>query len=140
MTVKILIVEDDYLSRFLMQEVCGSLGYDCEVAVNGQQCLDRLKSGAADFDLILMDIHMPRISGLEATVTIRSDPTNPASALPIIAVTADVHWHNRDRCLAAGFDALLRKPVDLTELSATVETYAGRGRPPAEAKVLAAAS
>ena len=124
MVTRILIVEDDHLSRRLMQELCRSLGHDCEVVTNGEQCLERLNAAAADFDLILMDLHMPRVSGLGVIEAIRSNTASPASSLPVIAVTADVNWHDRDRYLAAGFDFLLPKPIELAKLRAAVETFA----------------
>ncbi len=123
MTVRILIVEDDYFSRFLMQELCGSLGVTCEVAADGQQCLDLLHSGPADFDLVLMDVHMPKVSGLEATAKIRQDPDSGLRDIPIVAVTADRHWHERDHYEAAGFDSVLPKPVELAELRAVLLRY-----------------
>ncbi len=118
MTARILIVEDDYFSRFLMQELCGPLGVSAEVAADGQECLDLLHSGGDPFDLILMDIHMPKVSGLEATVAIREDTDPALRKVPIIAVTADRHWHQRDNYEAAGFDSVLPKPVEISELRA----------------------
>ena len=124
---KVLIVEDDYLSRFLMQELCGTLGFACEIVANGQQCLDRLRSGAADFAVILMDLHMPRISGLDATASIRNDLESPARDIPIVAVTADRHWYEPEHYEAAGLSAVLPKPVELSELSAILQKYASPG-------------
>lgn len=124
MSTKVLVVEDDYLCRFMMQELVQSVGVACEVAADGQQCLDRLKTGPADFDVILMDVHMPRVSGLEATEAIRNDQEHPANNVPIVAVTADRHWLERDHYEAAGFNAVLPKPVELTDLTELVQKFA----------------
>lgn len=123
MRAKVLLVEDDYLSRFLMQELCRGLGVDCEIVCNGDQCLERLERGPVPFDLILMDIHMPRLSGLDATRAIRCNPANPARDLPIVAVTADLHWHKPENYETAGFDAVLRKPVEISELKAILRHF-----------------
>ncbi len=124
MNAKILVVENDNLTRFMMAEMCRALSLDFEVVSDGQECLDRLDSGPADFDLILMDIHMPRLSGLEASEAIRRNWSDPPKSMPIIAVTADTHWHRRDRCEASGFTSVLPKPVRLESLSAVVQRYA----------------
>ena len=124
MKAKVLLVEDDYLSRVLMQEFCRGLGADCEIVSHGHQCLELLASGTVSFDLILMDIHMPRLSGLDTTRAIRCNPANPARDLPIVAVTADLHWHKPENYEAAGFDSVLRKPVEVSELEALLSRYA----------------
>ena len=125
MKARVLVVEDDDLTRFLMGEMCRMLGLDCEIAADGQQCLDLLESGALDFDLILMDIHMPRVSGLEATRAIRSNPRALTRTTPIVAVTADPHWHEQDHYEPQGFDSVLPKPVELAALTSIVRQYVG---------------
>ncbi len=126
MAAKVLVVEDDELTRFLMGEMCQALGLDCEIVADGQNCLDRLESGPIDFDLVLMDLHMPRVSGLEATKAIRNSADHFMKALPIVAVTADTHWHERDQYKPHGFDSVLPKPVEMDALTAIVSLYTGQ--------------
>ncbi|NIA71934.1 response regulator [Pelagibius litoralis] len=125
MKAKVLVVEDDDLTRFLMGEMCRMLGLDCEIAADGQHCLDMLESGAVDFDLILMDIQMPRVSGLEATKAIRSNPKALIRTTPIVAVTAESHWHEPKHYEPLGFDSALPKPVELAGLTSIVRQYVG---------------
>ncbi len=124
MSRKILVVEDDDLTRFMMGEMCEALGLDYEIVADGQECLDRLNLGPGDFRLILMDIHMPRLSGLEASEAIRNAPDHPPKHTPIVAVTADTNWHHRDRYEAGGFNSVLPKPVRFESLSEMVQKFA----------------
>lgn len=120
----ILVVEDDELSQFVIVEMCRELGYDCRTADNGQQALDTLAEHANSIDLVLMDIHMPVVSGLTATSALRELPDDPPQGTPVIAVTADVTWHDIDRCKQHGFNAVLQKPVSIDLLSETLHRYA----------------
>ncbi|WP_422365214.1 response regulator [Pelagibius sp.] len=126
MAAKVLVVEDDELTRFLMGEMCRALGLDCEIVADGQNCLDRLQAGPVDFDLVLMDLHMPRVSGLEATKAIRNSADYFVKALPVVAVTADTHWHERSQYEPHGFDSVLPKPVEMDALTAIVALYTGQ--------------
>lgn len=123
MNTKVLLVEDDAITRFMMTEMCSELGYACETVACGQECIDRLEVDPSGIDLILMDIHMPRVSGLDANTHIRNAETDPPKNLPVVAVTADEHWHNVHRCRAAGFNDVLPKPVTLERLRQTFEQY-----------------
>lgn len=118
---RILVVEDDAITRFMMTEMCDALGYSCETVPGGQECIDLLDREPSKFDIVMMDIHMPRISGLDASSHIRNAETDPPKNLPIVAVTADEHWHNVHRCRAAGFNDVLPKPVTLGALRKTVQ-------------------
>ena len=119
----ILVVEDDKLSQFVIVEMCRELGYRCTMAEDGEACLEVLTSAPHDFNIILMDIHMPKVSGLEASSAIRASETDPPKNLPIVAVTADAHWHNPHRCRAHGFDAVIPKPVTLAALSNVLRAF-----------------
>ena len=122
MTPTILIVEDDTITRFMMTEMCDKLGFRCETVPGGQECIDLVDEDPHRFAMILMDIHMPRVSGLAASQHIRSTRTDPPKNLPIVAVTADEHWHNPHRCKAAGFNGVIAKPVTLGKLSDTLNS------------------
>lgn len=116
MKPRILVVEDDTITRFMMSEMCDALGYECDVVPGGQECIDLVEREPTRFGIIMMDIHMPRVSGLEANAHIRNAETDPPKNLPIVAVTADEHWHSIHRCRAAGFNDVLSKPVTLDGL------------------------
>ena len=112
-SLKILLVEDTRMLQQLMLAVLGSLTHAVAVAGNGVEALGQLKSG--DFDLVLMDIRMPIMDGIETTKVIRSwDCIN--STIPIIALTADIDSRNIKQYLASGMDAVCAKPLDLPVL------------------------
>lgn len=111
MKPRILVVEDDTITRFMMSEMCHELGYECETVPGGQECIETLDERPTRYALIMMDIHMPSVSGLDAKTHIRNAERDPPKTLPIIAVTADEHWHNVHRCRAVGFNDVLPKPV-----------------------------
>ncbi|MBF0613781.1 MAG: response regulator [Magnetococcales bacterium] len=105
---KVLLVEDHAINRLVAEEILRSVGVIVEIAENGQQGVE--KALAATYDLILMDIQMPVMDGYEATRQIRSAGTYPD--VPIIAMTAHAMSGERERCLAAGMNDHLSKPVD----------------------------
>jgi CheY-like chemotaxis protein len=108
----LLVADDNRLSRELVRDIFESA--DCRVieAGNGQEALDRLE--AASPDLVLLDLEMPVKDGFAALVEIRKNPR--FSAIPVVAVTAKAMLLDRDRILAAGFDACLTKPIDVAKL------------------------
>ena len=108
----VLLVEDNDYNQLVASELLKSIGMFVTVAENGRQALDTLY--AHPFDAVLMDIQMPVMDGYEATRTIRSDPA--FSALPIIAMTAHAMASDRDKCLAAGMNDYVSKPVDPGDL------------------------
>jgi len=84
---KVLLVEDDHSTQFMMAEMLDAVGVEFEVANDGQECIDKLGSDAARFDAVFLDIHMPRKSGLDALLEIRSDTKDPPKNIHIIALT-----------------------------------------------------
>jgi CheY-like chemotaxis protein len=113
----LLIADDNRLSRELVRDVLTSP--DCRVveAANGQEVIDRLD--AANPDLVLLDLEMPVKDGFAALAEIRNHPR--FSDLPVIAVTAKAMLLDRDRILAAGFDAYVTKPIDIAKLRQRVD-------------------
>ena len=92
------------------------LGLQAEVAEDGEQALERLRRGG--LDLVLMDCQLPLLDGWEATRRWRAEETGPR--LPIVALTANAVLGDRERCLAAGMDDYLSKPVELEQLARVV--------------------
>ncbi|MCP5530730.1 MAG: response regulator [Opitutaceae bacterium] len=120
--LKVLVAEDNPLNRKLVEAMLLKMGHRVEFAVNGREAVE----GAAQdkHDVILMDLHMPEMDGLEATMAIRRRETEQhLRRLPIIAVTADVLQGDRDKCIAAGMDGYVTKPLELSRLrQAILET------------------
>lgn len=121
-TAPILLVEDYGANILVATTLLRSLGYPCKVAHNGREALEMLKSEA--FSLVLMDIQMPGLDGVETARAIRRNEAGPLNAaVPIIAVTALNHTSERIRCETAGMNGFVAKPFTLTELSAVLETF-----------------
>jgi len=97
-------------------------GHSVTVAATGREALATLEK--ADFDLVLMDVQMPDMDGLEATAKIRAREAGLPRRIPIIALTAHTMKGDRERCLAAGMDGYVAKPVIAAELIAAVESRA----------------
>ena len=106
----ILIAEDDQVSRLVLGGMLQRADYETDFAENGQKVVEMWKSGK--YDLILMDVQMPRMNGLEATVAIREKERTRGGHIPIIAMTAHALKEDQERCLDAGMDAYVSKPVD----------------------------
>ncbi|MBL8523887.1 MAG: response regulator [Betaproteobacteria bacterium] len=116
----ILIVEDDEKSRRLMRDVLEHQGYDVMETNQGEIGLELMRK--LQPSLVLMDIHLPGISGLEAIREIRGDST--LAATPVVAVTASVMGNARDKIRDAGFDGFEPKPLNLKEFLGTVRRLA----------------
>ncbi len=110
--VRILLAEDSPVNQLLFTELLQALGHQVVTVAEGASALQAVRDDG-EFDLILMDVQMPIMDGLTATRAIRS---LPGEQLPIIGLTANAMQEDVDRCLAAGMDAHLAKPVDLPQL------------------------
>ncbi len=119
----ILLAEDDALTRFMMSEMLSELDCDFEICNGGDEAVSKIQAEPEKFSLVLMDIHMPLVTGIEATRNIRSIESNPPKEIPIVAVTADRSWHDAKRCADVGFDNVLPKPVSLQGLEAFINRY-----------------
>jgi CheY-like chemotaxis protein len=114
---RILVVEDNKTNQRLIGLVLEKLGHQYELASDGVEGLELFQ--ASEFDLILMDLHMPRMDGFEATAEIRKSGL-PAAGIPIIALTADVRPGIEDKISKAGMDAYLAKPFEVPVLATTI--------------------
>lgn len=114
--LKVLLVEDGMTNQILAQALLKGWGHSTEVAENGQEAIDLWANGT--FDLILMDVQMPVMDGLTATRLIRQRELNAGRKehIPIVAMTARAIKGDREKCIAAGMDAYVSKPVRRQEL------------------------
>lgn len=111
----ILVVEDNLVNQQVLRGILKKKNITSEIAANGVEALLQLETSEQPFDAILMDLEMPEMDGLEATRQIRSGVVNsktPVVHIPIIAVTAQAMRGDRERCLNAGMDGYLSKPVN----------------------------
>jgi len=117
----ILLVEDNELNQKFAIAVLKRLGHNYELAENGKVGLEKFLAGK--FDLILMDIQMPEMNGIEATLAIREHErkNNIKNPIPIIAVTAFAMEHDKRNCMEAGMNEFLTKPYKPHEMSAKIE-------------------
>jgi len=114
--LKILLVEDNLLNQRIVLFSLKKFNHEVTVANNGLEALE--KFGEAEFDVILMDIMMPVMDGLEATVRIREaeEMSKTARRTPIIALTANTMDNDRNKCLSYGMDEFMAKPFDIEKL------------------------
>lgn len=120
---RVLLVEDIAVNREIVSTLLSDTSVEIDSAENGKVALDMFTRGQDRYDAILMDIHMPEMDGYEAARAIRALGTSEAKAVPIIAMTANVFKEDIERCLAAGMDDHLGKPIDIDDLSATMRKY-----------------
>ena len=118
--LRVLLVEDMPANQMLVVHVLNRRGHSVEVAQNGLQAVEL--AAQQPFDVVLMDLQMPDMDGFEATAAIRALPR--AARIPIIALTAHALPADRDRCLSAGMDDYLAKPLDIRKLVEVVEANA----------------
>jgi PAS domain S-box-containing protein len=116
---RILLAEDNETNRMVARELLEMAGYDVEVAINGREAVQKVLAPGADFALILMDIQMPELDGLEATAQIRQHRAD----LPILAMTAHALESERQRCREAGMNDHIAKPFDPQTLLATLDRW-----------------
>jgi len=127
----ILLAEDNLVNQTVVLRLLERRGHSVTVVANGALALDRI--AAERFDLVLMDVQMPELDGVETTAAIRRRELGSGDHLPIIAMTAHAMGGDRERFLDAGMDAYISKPVTPAELYAAIESVAAAGefRPPA---------
>lgn len=114
----ILLVEDNIVNQKVISRLLSQRGYQFQIANNGAEAVEKVKSGPQQFDAILMDVQMPVMDGLTATIRIRemeaeakASDTDAEERIPIIGLTAGAMPEDREKCLAAGMDDYLSKPV-----------------------------
>ena len=123
-SLRILLAEDNAVNQELATAILRKQGHTVVVAVNGREALTALDRTSEHFDLILMDVQMPELGGLEATAIIREKEKKTGTHIPIVALTAHALQGDRERCLEAGMDAYLSKPIQPQKLRDLVEDVA----------------
>ena len=136
-SLNVLLAEDGLVNQKVAVNLLEQRGHRVTVANNGQEAVDALEKDS--FDAVLMDVQMPAMDGFEATRIIREKEKNSGAHIPIIAMTAHAMEGDRERCLEAGMDAYIAKPIRATDLYDTLETtvagvylFQGNGGEPAE--------
>jgi PAS domain S-box-containing protein len=125
--LKILLAEDGRANQQMAVGLLNRWGHRVDVAENGEETIDRWRTGS--FDVILMDVQMPVMDGLEATRQIRKIEQATNRRIPIVAMTAHAMKGDRERCVAAGMDAYVTKPVRKVELVRAIKSVLGNGHP-----------
>jgi two-component system, sensor histidine kinase and response regulator len=123
--LRVLVAEDHPVNRQLVTRVLQKRGHDVTGVEHGRAAVEAIRSARPAFDAVLMDLQMPEMGGLEATGAIRTIERTSGAHVPIIALTAHAMPGDRERCVAAGMDGYLSKPIDVIDLVGTVERLAG---------------
>ena len=141
--LRILLAEDNAVNQMLAARFIEKRGHTVTVVGNGLQALEALETGS--FDVVLMDVQMPEMDGFEATAEIRKREKLTGKHIPILAMTAHAMSGDRERCLAAGMDGYVSKPIRADELFREIDTYSRPSgavgsppMPPIESRISAA--
>ena len=122
---KLLLVEDNPISRKVEQKLLHEAGYNVDSVENGNEAIEYVKKGI--YNLVLMDIELKDMDGLEATKIIRDLP-DEMGKIPIIAVTAHSSMKDREKCLLAGMNDYISKPINITFLKMTIDQWLQQAR------------
>jgi len=120
---RLLVVEDIEINQEIILALLEDSGLIIDCADNGKEALDMVAADPGKYDMILMDLQMPQMDGLEATRCIRALPEIQKSKLPIVAMTANVFKDDVEKCLAAGMNDHLGKPLDIDKVIETLNRY-----------------
>lgn len=120
---RVLVVEDDKSNQIVFSTLLKNMGLDFDLAETGRQAVEAVRQRT--YAIILMDIRMPELDGLEATKTIRSLGTVNGKQIPIVAVTAQAMDGDKERCIWAGMSDYLSKPFTREELEKTIVRWIG---------------
>jgi len=123
--VRILLVEDNPVNQLVASSMLTYAGASIEAVDNGAAALERLRSDAGLFDLVLMDVQMPEMDGFEATARIRAEL---GLTLPVLAMTAGVLESEREQCIASGMNDFIAKPIDVEQMLRAIARNLPTGR------------
>lgn len=119
--MKILLADDDHMVRFMISEMLDDLDCEYDTCVDGAEAVGRVCDAPRTYSLVLMDIHMLTVSGIEAVAKIRKSKNHVVRHIPIIAITADRTWQNPHKAKTAGFDDVMEKPVSFQALKRQID-------------------
>jgi signal transduction histidine kinase/CheY-like chemotaxis protein len=122
---RLLLVEDNLVNQKVVLAMLRKKGYRIDIANDGREALQKLEAAEAPYDLVLMDVQMPVLDGLEATRVLRRDPR--WKQLPVVAMTAHAMTGDREKCMEAGMTGYISKPVQPAHLINTVEQHLAIG-------------
>jgi two-component system cell cycle response regulator DivK len=118
----VLYVEDNFENKLFVRRVIESMGHEVMEAETGPDSL--IVAAERKPDLILMDVNIPGMDGLETTIRLKQEPG--LADIPVIALTANAMKGDKERCLAAGCDGYMQKPIGVSDLRREVSRYAGK--------------
>jgi CheY-like chemotaxis protein len=118
--LRILLAEDNLINQKVAVRMLQRMGYQTQIANNGKEAVAAVRAG--DFDVVLMDVHMPEMDGIEATTLIRSERAHSRRPY-IVALTAAAMPEDEERCMAVGMDDFITKPIRVHELLNVLERY-----------------
>jgi CheY-like chemotaxis protein len=121
-SLAVLLAEDNLINQKLVKRLLEKRGHSVTVTGSGREALERVAAGS--FDVILMDVQMPDMDGLQASTRIREIEKSRGTYTPILALTAHTMKGDRERCLAAGMDQFINKPIDAESFVDVVEAAA----------------
>jgi two-component system sensor histidine kinase/response regulator len=124
--IRILVADDNAVNQLILKRMLEKLGHEVTLAANGKEAFDIVSREAVD--LVLMDVQMPVMDGLESTAAIRRLEQTTASHVPIIAVTAHAIQGDKERFLAAGMDSYISKPIERSELLDAIASATAHSR------------
>ncbi|NYZ17015.1 response regulator [Azospirillum sp. RWY-5-1] len=124
--LRVLVAEDNAVNQILIKAILAKAGHGVTLVQNGREAVEAVRGGG--FDVVLMDVHMPELDGVEATRLIRALPA-PVGTVPIVALTADAMTGDRERFLAAGMTDYLSKPINMARMLEVVERVVEPPRP-----------
>ncbi len=123
-SLRVLVAEDHVVNLKLIQTLLRKRGHRVTAVQNGKAAVAAIETaGRGGFDVVVMDLQMPEMGGLEATGAIRAKESGTGARVPIVALTAHAMQGDRERCLEAGMDDYLSKPIDVNQLITIVERF-----------------
>jgi CheY-like chemotaxis protein len=125
-SLSVLLAEDNVINQHLVKRLLEKRRHSVTVTDTGRAALERVATQS--FDVILMDVQMPDMDGLQASIRIREIEKSRGTYTPILALTAHTMKGDRERCLAAGMDQFINKPIDAEKFVEVVEAAAAAGR------------
>ncbi|MEP4197414.1 MAG: response regulator [Aliishimia sp.] len=120
MNGKVLVVDDDAEARIIVSDLLARLEVNHTLVSSAGECISRLVADPREFDMVLMDIHMPNLSGADACVWIKDSEVDPPKGIPIIAMTGDATFFDETALTLFGMQGVLQKPISLENLHNTL--------------------